>query len=349
MGGGHGSFSNKFGLGVDNLLEAEVVLPSGKFVVTNEKSYSDLFWALRGGGGGTFGVVTKMTMKAHDTETLNGIRISITADANKTGNAGFLKGMGYLMSVMPEWTDWGISGHPILQKYRFESLFTAPGKDASEITDFIEPYVTKLEEMGLTVWKFPIPSIMNSLAMSQGLAPNAAIDGNIGREGGPGIMGSRLLVRKNLADRKAMEKAIGFLMDKKYILEPFIVGGGAVSKNRNLKVSVNPVWRDAIVHLSILPSGQWGLKTVREVMASYNQTQRYTVDLLDQFSTGQAVYFNEASWMEPNWQTAYFGLNYPRLLEVKRKYDPNNTLWCHPCVGSEVFTRKDDGKLYITS
>ena len=51
--------------------------------------------------------------------------------------------------------------------------------------------------------------------------------------------------------------------------------------------------------------------------------------------------------MEPQWQKSYFGVNYDKLLRVKEKYDPNNTLWCHPCVGAEIFSLKVDGKLYI--
>jgi berberine-like enzyme len=50
--------------------------------------------------------------------------------------------------------------------------------------------------------------------------------------------------------------------------------------------------------------------------------------------------------MEPDWQKSMFGTNYQRLLDVKRKYDPNNTFWCYPCVGSEVFSLRADGKLY---
>jgi hypothetical protein len=56
---------------------------------------------------------------------------------------------------------------------------------------------------------------------------------------------------------------------------------------------------------------------------------------------------SKASWMEPQWKKSYFGVNYDKLLKIKQKYDPNNTLWCHPCVGADVFSQKSDGKLYI--
>jgi FAD/FMN-containing dehydrogenase len=65
QGGGFGSFSKKFGTGAANMLEAEVVTADGKILIANACQNQDLFWALRGGGGSTFGVVTKMTYRTH--------------------------------------------------------------------------------------------------------------------------------------------------------------------------------------------------------------------------------------------------------------------------------------------
>lgn len=71
LGGGVGYLARKYGLTIDNLLEADMVLADGSFVTVNANQHADLFWAIRGGGG-NFGIVTAFKFQAHPVKTVFG-------------------------------------------------------------------------------------------------------------------------------------------------------------------------------------------------------------------------------------------------------------------------------------
>jgi hypothetical protein len=73
QGGGFGSFSKRYGTAASSLLEAEVVTADGQVRIANASTNPDLFWALKGGGGGTFGVVTRMTLRTHELPAFFGV------------------------------------------------------------------------------------------------------------------------------------------------------------------------------------------------------------------------------------------------------------------------------------
>ena len=66
-----------------------------------------------------------------------------------------------------------------------------------------------------------------------------------------------------------------------------------------------------------------------------NTTLERAHALLEAATPGSGCYLNECSYWQDDWQQAQWGENYPRLLELKRRYDPQGLFLCHHCVGSE--------------
>ena len=80
--GGFGSFSKAYGMAAASLLEAEIVTADGAVRIANACTHPDLFWAIKGGGGGSFGVVTKLTLRTHDLPEFFGVVLTTVQAAS---------------------------------------------------------------------------------------------------------------------------------------------------------------------------------------------------------------------------------------------------------------------------
>ena len=96
--GGFGSFSKRYGLAAASLIEAEVVTADGMARVVNASQDPELLWALKGGGGGTFGVVTRLTLKTHDLADIAG---GFDATFKATSDAAFRRLVGAFVDLIP--------------------------------------------------------------------------------------------------------------------------------------------------------------------------------------------------------------------------------------------------------
>ena len=109
QGGGHGPASHAFGLGADQVLEATVVLADGSIVVANACQNQDIFFAIRGGGGGTYGVVVSTTVKAWP---MVAVTIQHLAMAPLTTNtSALIDAITEIYSAVPDLLDDGYAGY----------------------------------------------------------------------------------------------------------------------------------------------------------------------------------------------------------------------------------------------
>ena len=93
--------------GVDNVLEITIVTADGNHVIANPYRNEDLFWALRGGGGGTWGVVTSVTYKTHPSKPLSSaILLANSTNANSTQNI-----LTEIIRLTPSLVEQGYGGY----------------------------------------------------------------------------------------------------------------------------------------------------------------------------------------------------------------------------------------------
>lgn len=150
-GGGHGPLSTTFGMGADNLLEATVVTPTGEILIANPCQNSDLFFAIRGGGGGTYGVVTEVVVKTHpDPKTTKILFQLSTTGPNITGDYWDLMAFFHVeMQRMKE--EGGLSGYyymvgpPTYPIYAFLGAFSIFNKPNGTMERLWAPIIAKIE------------------------------------------------------------------------------------------------------------------------------------------------------------------------------------------------------------
>ncbi|KAF3924998.1 hypothetical protein AA313_de0202396 [Arthrobotrys entomopaga] len=354
LGGGHGPLSSSYGMGADNLLEARVVLASGQVVTANEYTNPDLYWALRGGGGGTFGIVTQAIIRAFPTPRTAFFELTI-AQINITNETttAFWNVMGALHNAFVDWKAAGLQGYyiivgpPIFEGLAFNAGFYIFNKPASHANDTFAPFKKQLDKAVSEGWLFynfsttEAPTFYD-IWYPPGPEPVAT---------GGATYGSRLLSNRSLTENvdlisRILEKVGPRVDNSTPPARNSVILGHMIanSANRNLSVSLNPAWRDTVVHM-IISEGWVDGSPESEINDVYDDITYNKVRALKQLSPDSGAYFNEPDVFEPDWQWAFFGKNYPRLRDIKQKYDPTGLFWCRSCVGSEDWSEEVDGKL----
>jgi hypothetical protein len=139
LGGGYGPLTTRLGLASDNLLAAEVVLEDGRLVTADETDNADLFWALRGGGG-NFGVVTSLRIRAHALPTIvSGLIMFPWADAEPV-----LRGYADMMLSAPDELSMGA----ILSVAPSGDAIVALAPTWTGEPEQIQPFLAKLQSLG---------------------------------------------------------------------------------------------------------------------------------------------------------------------------------------------------------
>jgi len=306
LGGGQGRLQRTWGLSCDNVRAFEIVTADGKVLQVNAQQNPDLFWALRGGGG-NFGVVTNFEYQLHplDHPVLAGTRLYPFDQARSVLNAYFdvsakapdaLSLSGGIMAMGP--------GSPVPPgKYAaIEVIYSGKPEDGAAL-------IAPLEKLGkpLIDGIKPKPYVLAQLGAT-GAAP-PALPAGLGFYVKSGFLNS------------VPDSLVGEIIHACEQAPPWFQGiglgslGGAISR---VKPDATAYW-NRMAQWDLLLFGVWSDHTQDERNA---QTLRELWKTFEPFTKGYYVN-TEPSESEQRLRATY-GDNYPRLVQIKNKYDPDN-------------------------
>ncbi|PMD30490.1 FAD-binding domain-containing protein [Hyaloscypha variabilis F] len=348
-GAGHSILSPHYGLATDQVLEMEIVTPTGDHLVLNECQNTDLFWAMRGGGGSTFGIMTSVTMKAYPSPSILSMSFGIETSAT---NPHAFDMVAYMLGQFPSLMEAGVSGYPIILKASPSILGNTTVYTSGMIGKFMMLNSTNTTDMA-TLFE-PIFDHINStwpgsfvIGVNITSYPSFYSWYEENYDGSPvgyeNVMGSRLLDEAALSANATATKLAFEQFAGGDLTTAYIVSGKGVwnAQPRGGSNAVLPAWRKSIVHATTTVA--FAPLNATAEQAAINATQLSTSGLRV-LAPNTGAYMNEkgAGRYEPNWQQTFWGENYARLLQIKRTVDPDDVLWCNPCVGNERWHEVDN-------
>ncbi|TFK40206.1 FAD binding domain protein [Crucibulum laeve] len=319
QGGGHSVLASTYGLAADQALAFEVITTEGKFVQASPTMNSDLFWALSGGGGGTYGIVWSVTVKARVDMPVTLAQLSFTSS--------------------------NISADTFWEAISAKDLFAlgpvfAPGLDKAAVLGLTKPLRTKLNALCIN-YTFSTTSYSN--IRSATLAADAMV-GEL--QVSIYQFGGRLLPRSLWESNDTLASLLGVLKG--------IVDDGASILDVAIRPTLDaaghphnavlPAWRESErLLLPILPWDDYASLEQMHLLA-HKLTWDYG-EPLRALTPDSGAYLNEADPAEPQWQTAFYGSNYNSLLKIKDKWDPSQLLYGATAVGGDRWVVQQDGRL----
>ncbi|KAK7932726.1 FAD binding domain-containing protein [Apiospora marii] len=334
QGGGHGLTVSALGLGADQVLEWEVVTADGEIVKASPKTNPDLYWALSGGGGGTFGVVIALTVKAHQDR--------ITAGANLTWtNEGITQDKYYeairlYISSLPPLLDAGATSTWLNNNATFSvSPAVGFGMSKEDLDALHQPLLDELDKLEIkyTYYSADFPTFLDFYHDMNPFTETATFQ-----------LGSRLIPRKVVLN--AAEDFAHTLQEITDEHDGAWISGVSfnVSRAPDVPNAVNPAFRDASVSLVVGTLYDY-YKTENNAALQQLMTDVFVPKLAALIDGGGSAYLNEGDPNEQEWQKVFYGENYQRLLEIKNRYDPDRVFYGRTAVGSEAWAESKDGRL----
>lgn len=364
--GGFGSFSKAYGLAAGSLLEAEIVTADGAVRIANAVTNPDLFWGIKGGGGGSLGVVTRLTLRTHDLpDYFGGCFATVEARSDTAFRRLIGRAISFYSSTLfnPNWGEQLIfrPGNVLAISMVFQGL------NQREAEAIWRPFFDWLEAspQDFRIVERPrilaaparhfwdpeflerIPGIVVADDRPGAPATNIFWAGDQG-QAGQVLHGyqSAWLPASLLETSRQQELGDALFAARRHWpvslhVNKGLAGAPADAIAAAADTAMNPAALDAF---ALVISGAEGPPAYpgipgREpdvsVARQHADAIDKAMDAVRKRLPSVGSYVAESDFFEEAWQESFWGANYARLLDVKDKYDADGLFFVHHGVGSE--------------
>lgn len=363
--GGFGSFSKRYGLAASSLLEAEIVTANGLVRIVNEHQEPELFFALKGGGGGTFGVITRLTLKTHVLpKTFGAVFAEIRANSDDAYSALIARAVSFYSQSLfnPNWGEQ-LAFRPnnaLAISMVFQDLEQAEAERVwapffGWVKENSDKYQLASDPVVLAV---PATSFFDAEFLK-------TLPGVVETDSQPGASKERIFWASNReeagqvihayqstwlsedlleADKQADLSSALFEASRHWSVSlhtnKALAGAPKDVREAARNTVMNPAVADAFALLICAAEGPPAYPGVkgREPDVEHARKDAMRVDaameaLRSRIAT-KGSYLAESNYFQTDWQDAFWGKNVERLQKVKRKYDPENMFSVHHSVSA---------------
>jgi FAD/FMN-containing dehydrogenase len=365
--GGFGSFSKRYGSAAASLIEAEVVTADGAVRIANACTNPDLFWGLKGGGGGSLGVVTRLTLRTHELPKFFG---GAFAAVKANSDAAFRRLIERFVAFYRDALFNPTLGEQV--KFYganvFEVAMIFQGIDRDQAEAAWQPFVSWIAAQGGDYTT--VAASMFFTAPAQYLWDAEFLKKNAPQivlgDDRPGAPEGNVFWRTNQEESGWCLHGYESTWMPASLLEPahqpqLVDALFAASRRRTTSLhfnkglagapadavaaardtATNPAAADAFALAIIAAAGPPSFPGIAGHEPDLPLARRNARDVaaamgeLRKLVPNPGSYVSESNYFEADWQGAFWGTNYPRLRQVKDKVDPDGLFFVHHGVGSE--------------
>ncbi|KIJ10986.1 hypothetical protein PAXINDRAFT_171977 [Paxillus involutus ATCC 200175] len=336
QGGGHGLMAPSLGLAVEHVLELELVTADGHIRKVNAVQDPDLFWAIRGGGAGSWGIITSATVQVYPVDPISASILLIKPNTAQNLTSLVIDFIALLGKYANEWADNGIAASiiPTEAQYAVSLYWPTPLAPVS----ILFPFFTELLSLSsnyTVVYNNTAAAMFPSVANAE-IVNIAPFMDSVNMYGASNEIASRLIPYTSLSSAEssatvaeAIWAGVQIMANGQQTGEPGVLGNLPIifadmpAKTRQMvnASGANPGIYDATWH--VIYASTWTTGMTGQSNEALVASIRNSVGPLNAIGITSS-YQNEGNAFEANWQDTFFGYKYEALSKIKQKYDRTN-------------------------